>query len=512
MSRTKRRVNKRPTQATATKQFPWPIALSVVAILSIAVVAFVAWKSRSAIAPPEIPTDVDHAIVAAVESARDAVIDSPRDGQAWGELGMTLMAHEFVDQAATSFEQATKYAPNDPRWPYLNARCIDQINPDRAIELLRKSVAICGNQPDAPRLYLVELLLQQQRLDEASSELDSFFEFSPKNVRARHAKARFYALQGNYQACADEIKSVNLDTKDKYAAMLSRYKELIRTGRNKEAQKVRLEANQMLQTGLAKQKSIGLLLASAYRSLGQVDDAERQRQFAESQDDHGWTDPFTSQVKEREVGQKALLVKADLLFGNAKYDESNALLQRIISEYPDTLFGRIYLARGYIRLGRIAIDKNSDADTARRHFQHARQILNNTLEKNPNAPEALFRLAVATAYLADLDSKRELYLEAADIYRKAISVKSDFTMAYFNLANCLDRTGDLQGAIEAMRGTVRCEPNHVEGNAVLGLLLSRTDQKDEARKHLERALKLNPNHQVARQTLNRLKPETVYPQ
>ena len=134
-----------------------------------------------------------------------------------------------------------------------------------------------------------------------------------------------------------------------------------------------------------------------------------------------------------------------------KYDESNAVLKRIIAEYPDTLFGRIYLARGAIRLGRIAIDEKNDKDEARSQFQYAQQILKETLAQNPNAPDALFRLAVATAYIADLDNKMSLYAEAAEIYRRAIEVKSDFTMAYYNLANCLDRSGDLDGAIEAMR-------------------------------------------------------------
>ena len=53
-------------------------------------------------------------------------------------------------------------------------------------------------------------------------------------------------------------------------------------------------------------------------------------------------------------------------------------------------------------------------------------------------------------------------------------------------------------------GAVRSEPTHVEANAILGMLLSRTDAKDEARKYLQQTLQFQPDHALAKQTLRKL--------
>src|SRR5690349_21588977 len=47
--------------------------------------------------PPSVdPTGVDPAVLAAIDSARGAVRQSPRSANAWGRLGMILAAHNFA--------------------------------------------------------------------------------------------------------------------------------------------------------------------------------------------------------------------------------------------------------------------------------------------------------------------------------------------------------------------------------------------------------------------------------
>ena len=123
---------------------------------------------------------------------------------------------------------------------------------------------------------------------------------------------------------------------------------------------------------------------------------------------------------------------------------------------------------------------------------------------NPNSVEALFRLAVSFDFLAELDGDREMLSQAESRYHNAIAIKPDFTMAYFNLGDCLDRQGRLDDAIEAMRGTIRCEPNHVQGRAVLGGLLVRAGRFEEAEKHLRLAIQLDPQNQYANKLLKQI--------
>ena len=116
------------------------------------------------------------------------------------------------------------------------------------------------------------------------------------------------------------------------------------------------------------------------------------------------------------------------------------------------------------------------------------QILEETLQNDPNAVEAYFRLAVAKDYLQDLDS-------AIELYQQAIKLKSDFTMAHYNLASCLNRERDMDGAIQALEASVQAEPEFVDGPHMLGRLLIVQRRYSEAAKHLGIASQLAPSNQ-----------------
>ena len=232
-------------------------------IVFVGAIAFAALKLRpTPVPPPSIPSDadkIDFAIVETINAARASLLTNLKSGEAWGELGMRFMAHEFVDRAAICFEQAAVYSNRDARWPYLHARCVDQIDAQKGIELLRQSVALCGNQPSGPRLTLVELLLQQQQLDEAQRELDAFLLYAPTEPRARHAKARLLAIQGDFQACATEIEAINKRVQQQHLAMQSQYQELMKQGRKQQAAATRERANRLLRARSRERRDLSCL-------------------------------------------------------------------------------------------------------------------------------------------------------------------------------------------------------------------------------------------------------------
>ena len=86
-----------------------------------------------------------------------------RSAAAWGRLGKILLAHEFSDEARACFAQAEALDPAEPRWPYHQGTILSQGEPDAAIPKLQRAVERCGNDPDAPRLRLAEILLAQGR-------------------------------------------------------------------------------------------------------------------------------------------------------------------------------------------------------------------------------------------------------------------------------------------------------------------------------------------------------------
>src|SRR5947208_1564349 len=83
---------------------PSHLVIGTVAFLMIAGFGAYAWYARRGPEPPGIALQgIDPAVAAAVEDARAAVRRSPRSADAWGTLGMTLQAHQFLAEAEVCF-------------------------------------------------------------------------------------------------------------------------------------------------------------------------------------------------------------------------------------------------------------------------------------------------------------------------------------------------------------------------------------------------------------------------
>ena len=102
-----------PPSGTARKRSR---LLAVVALLAGGAGAYVWWRRPAADLPVFDWSQADPVVVAAVESARAAVRQSPRSGVAWGKLGMTLFANYLIPEAQVCFAQAQRFEPDEPRW------------------------------------------------------------------------------------------------------------------------------------------------------------------------------------------------------------------------------------------------------------------------------------------------------------------------------------------------------------------------------------------------------------
>ncbi len=434
----------------------WLVAAVVIAVVG--TVALRGWYSHrepaepraetgKAVQPPSVDlAGVDPAVVRAIRSATEAVGQSPGEADRWGQLGMTLLAHEFNDQAAECFVQAAACDPNDPRWPYLRARSMILTSPQAAVPLLEKTVTLCGHDPEAPSLRLVELLLELNELDAAQRHLEQFLQRSSRSARAHLAQGRLHLLQGDYAACL-----ASLDQAAKHGGA---------------------------------RKSVSVLMAEALRRLGQSETAELRRRQADEMPEPNWPDPYYDQVSPLRTGLKAHLVRSDQLFGQGKIDESIGLLERTISDYPDSDWAKILLARALIR---------------KRRLTEAERVLAEALKLAPQSVEAQFRMGVA-------QHLQGRHREAAEWFRKAVQGKPDFTMGHFNLGYCLAQLGDADGAITAYGVAVRCQPDFYDAHAALGDLLARQGKTHEAIQHLELALKLKPGDAWATKRLEQLVP------
>jgi tetratricopeptide (TPR) repeat protein len=443
-------------------------------------------------------------IAEAVRKATAEIQRQPDSAAAWGELGMILYAHEINAEAAACLAQAQRLDPTDARWPYLQGRCFSQTDPHKSIELFEQAVAVCGNVPDAPRLRLVETLLESQQLDRAEQHLDTYQKQFPHSARASHARARLRFMRGDYQGCLDELLAFDDFISRSHEAERAKAQQLAAQGRLPQAEQVAVAANKQLKKHQRRRKTVGLLMSNALRQLGRNDEAEQRRKFAEQQTDFAWLDAFEDQARKRQTGVKTLLVKADRLYGAGKYAETVTLLRDVVRKYPDSLYAHILLARSLIRQGRIAVDEKADTNLAKTRYEQAQATLNRALRVDQNSVDAQFRMGVVLTYLAELDGNATRLTEAEAWYRRAIQLKPDFTMAHYNLSNVLEKQGRTTEAIDAMRNTIRCQADYVEGLYRLGSLLAKVGQVQEAEQHLTLALKIAPQRKDVQEELDRL--------
>src|SRR5262249_20672584 len=93
--------------------------------------------------PPPIPAGLtDPPARKLVEAKRQAVLDAPRSGTAWGELAMAFDAHDASAEAVACYRRAMDLDPNDARWPFLLAAQLNRsdagTDKEEAVRLYRR--------------------------------------------------------------------------------------------------------------------------------------------------------------------------------------------------------------------------------------------------------------------------------------------------------------------------------------------------------------------------------------
>jgi tetratricopeptide (TPR) repeat protein len=409
---------------------------------------------RSEPEPPEVELrGLDPAIVAAVEEARAAVRRSPRSAAAWGRLGMVLVVHDFRAPAQSCFAEAERLDPLELRWPYYQAMtALIGADAAGAVPKLERSVDLCGDRTDAPRLRLAEALLSLDRLDEAETHFRYLLQLNPRHARAQLGLARLAYQRGDARACLEPLRQAQNDPRT--------------------------------------QKAACLLLAEIHQQLGNPAEAEEARRRAAGlPEDQPWPDPLNDEVTELRTGKTAWIRLARRYWDQGRAADSLALLRRAVNTYPDA-------DDAWLQLGTILL-KHKDTEAAV-------QAMRRAVELAPRAHENVFGLGLAL--VAQEDTRA-----ATACFRKAVELKPDFAPAHYNLGNCLFHAADPDGAIEAYRMAIRCEPNLFDAHLNLAVLLAGRGQRAEALVHARHALQVKPFDPGARSFLGCLGRSLAFP-
>ena len=423
------------------------VAVVVLVACSMLVVGAVLWTSGPALPPPEIPLDTVEAPVAeAIARARGEVQRTPRSAEAWGNLGMVLLAHDFRDQAALCLAQAEQLDLRDPRWPYLQgAATSGNADPDTVLAPLRRAVERAASEPVA-RLRLAEVLLEQGHVDESEQLFRDVLREDPSEPRAHLGMGRIMRSRGDFRASIDHLTT-----------------SLTRAPRVRQSY---------------------VLLTEVYHRVGDTANAERSRREMQRLPDAVlWPDPYLEQVMSREVGIVALISRVDSFLQGNQHDLALKLLQQASAVHPDS-------AEVHFQLWRILHSRKQFAE-ADRELQMATRLAADSVQ-------AHYYQGIAYALKGEHSS-------AVAAFQKTLELNPQFGSAYCDLGESLYALGERTRAIEAFRASVRYRPNLARARVHLAKALAAEGWYQEALEHLELADSLQTLDSSARLLLEDIK-------
>lgn len=403
-------------------------ATGVLAVLLI----LACWFGLSSVAVSLIPmppldlSGMDARVQELFQNQKARLLAEPNDADAWGELGMTLMAYERDAEAIPCLRNAIILSPEEFRWHYSLGLAISSVDRSEAIASFREALRL-RPEDSLANARIGELLLADGRTDEASQFLErSLQSRSDSAARVLQALARVRLLQG--------------DAKD--------------------ALRLAQEANQLIPEA----RMILEVIAQAQHRLGNSEEASSlvRKLNGLRSEPLPWNDPYAASVLAHRLSASHV---------------SEQMMQAIAE-------GRPALA---IQLGE-ATGRNADEQTAIRLSEayvavdrtvDALAVLNQLQQSNPDKAELPFRLGVVHF----LRSEWQL---AVNAFQRTISLAPYHELAWYNLGQSQIRLGQTTEAITSFQKSLTINPANVNAR----LALANTYLESGDRKNAEAMLEL----------------------
>ena len=379
---------------------------------------------------PDIPTvSLDPAAAKLIQQHIDAVRSNPRSGDAWGKLGGVLKSYNFREQAQVCLTEAKRLERKNPRWPYFLA--ILGVEPETN---LRRAVALCGNDPEMPRLRLARLLAESGQQNEARAEVRELLRAKPGSAPARLLLAQ---ISSSSNEVNDAIGFAKICTTNAYTA-----------------------------------RSAWTLLSSLHRRQGDTNAADfASRRATAAAPDAPWPDPFEDEVLALRSDARSLSDRAQGYLMAGRGAEAMPLVKQLVREHPD-------YPQTWLLLGRAQNLLNQPVP--------AEQALRRFLQMDSNSVNGHFQLGTSL-----LGQKR--YDEAAATFQHCITLKRDFGPAFFNVGFALAKSGKPREAVPAFQEAIRQNPEIIDAYILLADLHVQLGERAEATKVAALAERLNPN-------------------
>jgi tetratricopeptide (TPR) repeat protein len=407
----------------------WQIRIALV-ILGFALMAGGGywWYRGTAPQPPAVDTSSrEPEIAAAITAAQEKVRQRPRSGDAWGRLGMILLAHAFEAEADECFAHAERFSPGEPRWPYFRGLMKEQHNPE------------------------AELLVNQGHRDEAAAEFRRVLREEPDDPRAHLGLGRLLYQQGDLDGSLKHLRRA--------AAAVPNL------------------------------RATHALLAEIYKRRQEREDEEQELALLESSQDLEWSDPYKDELIKLQVGVEAQLKRAAQLAHQGRKEEAVRVLMTAVQAAPNSFQARLQLARGLVRTGNMAgaeeqlraalhLEPDSFEVLAelgvllqkRGAYRDAAECYQRVLTLQPAQAMAHFHLANCREQLGDR-------VGAIASLRTATRSKPEFALAHKVLGRLLAETNQDAEAQEQLQYALRLQPDDAQAQELLKRISERRSQK-----------------------------------
>lgn len=381
------------------------------------------WVACYALAAEDLPllqlpaltlTDFPAEVRDQVQRAYSAARQRPRDAEAVGKMGMLLDLYDRPDQALACYERANQLDARSFQWLYYLASLqAKQKKHTEAVQAFQRALRLDPSYLPA-RLKLAESLLDSGQVEDSKGLYSQITWELPGTAEAYFGLGRIAVLQGDAAAAQKSFR--------KACELFPIY-------------------------GAAH-----YALAQVDRKLGKREEAEQELAlYARNANVVPPTDdPLRDRLRKLDMRAAAHLERGVQLEQVGRLDDAVAETEEALRLDPGLVKAHINLLILYSRMG--------NREKAEEHYQAAVKL-------NPTQfPDAYYNYGVLLSGEGKLD-------EAAEAFRKTLSIAPTYYAAHNNLGNVLEREGKLPEAAAEYRKALEGDPGFRRAHFNLGRVL-----------------------------------------
>lgn len=185
-------------------------ARALAVLLGAHLAAHLGWACARSAEPPPVPVlalaGVEAEVAEALRAARQAVVDEPTSGKAWGKLADHLFAHDFKGEAAACYARAEELDPESYLWPYRRGWCLQQEDPASAAVAFERSLRSLEQHAPAHAIY-AKVLARVGRTDEALAHYARAAELDPSSAEPEAGLGLVHLARADFPAAREHLEA-----------------------------------------------------------------------------------------------------------------------------------------------------------------------------------------------------------------------------------------------------------------------------------------------------------------